>query len=249
MKTMKGWWLGAAVWLVGAANAQATVIWRGDFRTRDLSQWSSWQAASIDRLAVVPASNPAGAALRVTLRKGDVAWNSSRTSSLGNRAEVARSAKLTEGMDRWYNYRVLFGTDYAVTDGKNGGAVFTQFHHWSSSGEPGSPPLMLVARTNDIQVHQLPYLGAPAANVIATIPHVKGRWRDLQLHGTFSTDPTKGLVELWADGTRVLNKRCATLFKGYSNYLKMGLYRRPTAVETNVVYFEGMVEATSRSDR
>ena len=37
-------------------------------------------------------------------------------------------------------------TDFKVTDGKNGGAVFTQFHHWSSSGEPGSPPLMLVAR-------------------------------------------------------------------------------------------------------
>ena len=51
------------------------------------------------------------------------------------------------------------------------------------------------------------------------------------------------------DGTRVVNKRCATMFKGYTNYLKMGLYRRPTAKETNVVYFEGTVEATSRSDR
>jgi len=243
------WWIGAAAWLMCASAAQATVLWRGDFRTRDLSQWSGWQAASVDRLAVVPATNPAGAALRVTLKYGDVAWNSSRTKSLGNRAEVVRSKPIGEGADRWYNYRVLFGPDYAVTDGKKGGAVFTQFHHWSSSGEPGSPPLMLVARTNDIQVHQMPYLNASASNILATIPHVKGRWRDLQLHVVHSSDPTRGLVELWVDGTRVLNKRCATMFKGYTNYLKMGLYRRPTAIETNVVYFEGMVEGTSRYDR
>lgn len=240
-------WLAAL--LLGSTAVQATVLWRGDFSTGDLSQWSGWQAPALDRLAVVPARNPAGQALRVTLKAGDVAWNQAHTHALNNRAELVRGETLGEGAERWYHYGVLFPPDFAVTDGKDGGAVFTQFHHVNASGEPGSPPLMLVAMTDRIDVVQVPYLNAPRGVVLGSAPQAKGRWRDVELHVVFSSDPSAGLVELWLDGKPVVSRHVATLFAGYTNYLKLGLYRRPTAVETNVVWFDRMVEGTTRQDR
>jgi hypothetical protein len=71
--------------MVGSAGvARAGVIWRGDFETGDLSQWSSKQIVSADRLKVVSSPVTQGDhAVRVEVRQGDNPIGAS-----GNRNEL-----------------------------------------------------------------------------------------------------------------------------------------------------------------
>jgi hypothetical protein len=188
--------------------------------------------------------------LKLTLNAGDVAYNPRHDppQSLGNRTELTHLPTLSEGDDRWYRWRVYFPKNFAVTDGKRGGAVFAQWHHWSLDGEPGSPPLLLTAETNAIRVVAVPTLNSSAAETVALIPQRKGRWREFVAHVVFSSDPKKGLFEMWCDADQAVSKHLATLFPGYDAYLKMGLYRRPTARENNEIYLDDVIEATSRDD-
>lgn len=239
--------------------ASAEPLWRGDFSTGDLSQWNGAQSASPrgehwdpSRLTVVPAPDqPSGYALRVTLAHGDVAYNVRHDPPvpLGNRAELTRARPLLrEGDERWYRFQVHFPEEFAVDDGHGGGAVFLQWHHTSDHGEPGSPPLLFSATTDDLRIVTVPHLGSEEADAFASWPHRKGHWRDLVVHVRFSSSSSDGLIEAWCDGTQVASGPAMTLFPGYDAYMKMGLYRRPSAKETNVVWFTGMVEGRSAAE-
>jgi hypothetical protein len=239
--------------------ASAEVLWRPSPTPYDLGAWDGYQSAapkgkefSRDRIAPVssPVPGERGPVIRVTLNPGDVAYNPRKSPpyAMGNRSELIHLPYIGEGEERWYRWRVLFPKDFAVNDGKKGGAVFAQWHHWSLTGEDGSPPLLFVARTDDLRLISVPKLNSQDAITLARIPQEKGKWRDFVFHVRFSADPKKALTELWVDRVRVETQPAATLFPGYDAYLKMGLYRRPTARETNVIYFDGIVEATQRSD-
>ncbi|MBI5547711.1 MAG: heparin lyase I family protein, partial [Deltaproteobacteria bacterium] len=78
--------------------ANATELWRGDFETGDLSQWSRSQQVSSDRLRVVSSPTRQGRhALRVEVRQGDDPINAS-----GNRAELVQMTNEAEGDERYY---------------------------------------------------------------------------------------------------------------------------------------------------
>jgi hypothetical protein len=244
---------------LGTPSARADLLWQATPTASDVGRWDRLQSAapygydsSPDRIA--PSSSPVPGekkqVIRITLRAGDVAWNPRgwRPVAMGNRSEMVHLPYVSEGDERWYHWRVFFPRDFAVTDGKKGGAVFVQWHHWNQTGEPGSPPLLFSARTGDIQLISVPELNSEEAITIASVPQQKGRWRDFLFHVRFSSDPRRALSELWVDHRPVRVEQKATLFPGYSNYLKMGLYRRPTAREDNVIYFDEIAEGTSRRD-
>jgi hypothetical protein len=245
--------------LAFAARAKGEVLWRADPTFDDVGRWDEQQSAapagmpaSADRLGSSrsPVPGESQPVIRVILRAGDVAWNPRHTPPrpLGNRSELVHLPYIGEGEQRWYRWRVFFPTDFAVTDGRGGGAVFAQWHHWSPTGEDGSPPLLFTAMTDAIRLVGVPGLLSQESLTLAEIPQVKGRWRTFVFHVMFSADAARALTELWVDGRRVPTKRAATLFPGYDAYLKMGLYRRPTARENNVIYFDSIVEATRRED-
>jgi hypothetical protein len=225
----------------------------------DVGSWDELQSAapagessSHDRLT--PSASPIAGerqpVIRITLKAGDVAYNARHSPpvALGNRSELVHLPYVGEGDERWYRWRVFFPRDFAVTDGKGGGAVFVQWHHWSPTGEDGSPPLLFVARTDDIRLVATPALLSQEVETLARIPQAKGRWRDFVFHVRFSADPTHSLMELWVDGRAIPVKPWPTLFPGYDAYLKMGLYRRPTAREDNVIFLDSIAEATRRED-
>ena len=72
--------------LGGPPPPSSTVVWRGDFETGNLSQWSSAQMVSADRLQVVTSpARQGGYALKATVRQGDNPIGAS-----GNRNELVR---------------------------------------------------------------------------------------------------------------------------------------------------------------
>src|SRR4029079_14983447 len=56
-----------------------------------------------------------------------------------------------------------------------------------------------------------------------------GRWIDWVVHVVFSSDPTKGTVDVWRDGLRVVSgwrPIGGTLYPGAPSYLETGIYRQ-----------------------
>lgn len=221
-----------ALLLALSTAASASVLWRGDYDTGDLSQWKSVDGLT-SRLSVVTSPARQGQyALRVELHQGDV-------SSSGTRNEVVLSSgqyNEVEGNDRWYAWSTLFPTDFPAPDTWQ---VFTQ---WHQSGCCGSPPVEFSVRGESIQlVHD------GGGNILWNAPLVRGVWHDFAVHVRWSS--TNGFVELYYDGKKVLEPTAVqTLYSGEYAYLKQGLYRDASISPVGVVYHDGMVIGTSLAD-
>ncbi|MGI5861645.1 MAG: heparin lyase I family protein [Myxococcales bacterium] len=221
-----------AVSALVSGSASASVVWRGDFESGDLSQWSSKQSVSNDRLQVVSSPVAQGRyALKVTVRQGDDPINAS-----GNRNELVYLTYEPSGTERWYRWQTMFPNDYPSA---NYWQLFTQFHH---SGNTGSPPVEfgVIGETLGLQVRSSP---------VWTTPLKRGVWHDFVLHVKWSPSASEGFIELYYDGQLVLPKTmAATQFSGQSQYLKQGLYRHEAISAVGVVYHDGMIIGTTRED-
>jgi MYXO-CTERM domain-containing protein len=217
--------------LCASGAASATVIWRGDFETGDISQWTSVEGLT-SRLTVVQSPVRQGKnALRVELHQGDVS-NSGTRNELG--LETAQYQEV-EGNDRWYAWSTLFPSDYPSN---NTWQVFTQWHH---SGCCGSPPLEFDVIGEHIQ------MAHNGDTVLWTAPLQRGVWHDFMVHVYWSSG--SGYVELWYDGQPALAKTpVQTLYPGNYNYLKQGLYRDAAVTDVAVLYHDGFVIGTSQAD-
>ena len=219
-----------------ASQARASVIWRGDFESNDLLQWTRLDGLA-SRLTIVPSPVRQGSfALRVELRSGDLASN-------GNRNELVHNVSETEGMDRYYAWSTMFDASYPI---ENKWQVFTQWHH---SGCCGSPPLEFNVNGQTLGLERNPPPGTGPTVGVWSTPLVRGVWHDFVLHVIWSSNPDLGFIELWYDGQKVIDgKPLQTLFPGMVNYLKQGLYRDSSISAVGVVYHDGMTIGTTLAD-
>ena len=220
-----------ALLLCLSSAASASILWRGDYETGDVTQWTSVDGIA-SRLTVVPSPTRQGKyALRVELHQGDV-------SSSGTRNELVLSAsQLTEveGNDRWYAWSTLFPSDFPAPATWQ---VFTQWHH---SGCCGSPPVEFDVLGETIQ------LAHDGSTILWSTPLVRNAWHDFVLHVYWSA--TGGYVELYYDGKKVLDRTSVqTLYPGEYAYMKQGLYRNASISPVGVVFHDGMTMGTSLAD-
>jgi hypothetical protein len=217
---------------VCSGSTTSTVVWRGDFETGNISQWSHAQMVSPDRLQVVPSPVRQGQyALKVTVKQGDDPIDSS-----GNRNELVRMTNEPEGSEYYYGWSTMFAPDFPAPATWQ---LFTQWHH---SGSNGSPPVEFVINNG--------YLILRCSQTeVWRAPMVRGVWNDFAFHAKWSPNSSVGFVELYLNGKLVLPKKyCATQFSGQTNYLKFGLYRNDTIAPTGVLYHDNFVMGRSLSD-
>ena len=94
-----------AVAVLSSFPAFASITFRGDFETGDLTQWSSVEAANPAHLLVVPSPVAQGRfAMQVTVAPGEMIYN-------GNRNELDYDSNPSEGDERWYQFDTLFPAD------------------------------------------------------------------------------------------------------------------------------------------
>jgi hypothetical protein len=223
----------AAAICLAAAEARASIVWRGDFESHDLSQWSGVEGLT-SRLTVVNSPIRQGQyALRTELRSGDFANN-------GNRNELVRLEAISEGVEEYYAWSTMFDPSYPSASSWQ---VFTQWHH---SGCCGSPPVEFDIHGETVALDS--NVRSPMVTLWST-PLVRGVWHDFVFHVIWSSNPDLGLIELWYDGQKVIEaKAWQTLYPGQTNYLKQGLYRDSAIQPTAVVYHDGMTVGTTLAD-
>lgn len=217
------------------ALASAEVIWRGDFETGDLTQWSKTQMVSPDRLQVVASPAREGNfALRAHVRKGDDPINAS-----GNRNELVLITDEPEGSEYWYGWSTMFAEDFPS---EKTWQLFTQWHH---RGPSGSPPVEFLVNGEEMRMR----VGGSGGEIPWRAPLVRGVWHDFVFHVKWSPDPNEGFVELFHNGELVLPRTpAATQFPGETNYLKLGLYRNDTVEPDGVVFHDRFIMGTTLED-
>jgi Polysaccharide lyase len=215
----------------GAVSLPGTIVWRGDYETGDLSQFRDDdgdvvqpQQGAPGRITVVTSPVAEGRyAGRFELHPGD-------SYAGGNRAEMFHYTHDREGTEGWYSWYTLFPTDFP-RETNLGWQIWTQ---WHSTLSISAPPVKFTAKGDQIS------FGTDKKPTLWTGPMNRGQWQAIRLHAFWSSDPAKGFVELWVNGTLVVPKTYdKTLIAGYDNYWKQGLYRSPDASTTAVIYHDG----------
>jgi hypothetical protein len=215
-----------------STGARASVVWRGDFETGDITQWDHFEGLGT-RFTVVPSPVREGKyALRTELRQGDIASN-------GTRNELDYMLQQGEGTDLYYSWSTMFPAEYPNTTGFQ---VFTQWHQQQNIGN--APPVVF-----HVVNGQLRFTNNVTGTTFWTAPLVRGVWNDFIAHIKWSSSSSVGFCELWFNGQHVVDRTFgATLFAGTWVYLKQGLYRDSTIVPSAVVFHDGMTVATALSD-
>jgi uncharacterized protein (TIGR03382 family) len=221
--------------LLVPAIASASTLWKGDFETGNLSQWSRVQSVASDRLQVVSDVVREGRyALKTTVRQGDDPIRAS-----GNRNELAYLTEEAPGTEYFYKWSTLFPENFPSVHS------WQLFAQWHQTGCCGSPPLEFYVVGEEMFLRA----GGSEGRVVWSGPLVRGRWNDFVLHVKWSSDPNTGFVEMYKDGELVLPKTfAATQFGGERNYLKLGLYRDSSISQVGVVYHDGFTMGTTLAD-
>lgn len=217
------------------AIASASTLWKGDFETGDLSQWSRIQSVATDRLQVVSDVTREGSkALKVTVRQGD-----NPIAASGNRNELLYLTEEAQGSEYYYKWSTLFPEGYPSAN------TWQLFAQWHQEGCCGSPPLEFYVVGEEMFLR----VGGSEGQIVWRGPLVRGHWNDFVLHVKWSSNPKEGFVELYKDGELAVPKTmAATQFGGERNYLKLGLYRDNAISQVGVVYHDGFAMGTTLED-
>jgi len=212
--------------------ASASIVFKGDFETGNLSQWDKRQVVAPDRLQVQSDLVREGKhALKVTVRKGDDPINAS-----GNRNELLYMGLERAGTENYYKWSTYFPASFPRA---NTWQVFAQWHHL---GLNGSPPVEFFIIDDEIRLRA----GGVNGPIVWRAPMERERWHDFVLHVKWSPDPKVGFVELYKDGELVVPRfMVATQFRGDTNYFKLGLYRNESISPVGVLYHDGVTVATT----
>lgn len=215
--------------------AQASVVWKGDFETGDLSQYTAAWRVAPDRMQVV--SDPVregNKALKVTVQQGDNPVHAS-----GNRNELFRGTYEPNGSEYYYKWSTLFPQGFPSSPKWQ---VFTQWHH---DGCCGSPPVEFFVTSDKLNMR----VGGSSGQILWQEPLRRGEWNDFVLHAKWSPDPKVGFVELYYNGKLVVPKRnLATRYPNMLGYLQFGYYRDASIAQTASLYHDGFVMATTLDD-
>ena len=113
--------------------------------------------------------------------------------------------------------------------------VAEQFHAASSTA---SPPIAINVQTNGVV--NLGNNNDAVTHAIGTTD--PGVWHKYVVHAKLTGSASTGWVEVWRDGSKVLNQTgMALLIPGdLTGYIKEGLYRDATHTSTQVVWHDGM---------
>src|SRR3954454_19708038 len=180
--------------LAFAAPAQAEVLWRADAE-RTLSQgWAHFSHAGSTRVSQVSAPVAQVASVcRVDLHEGD--------DSFGERCELGMSAPtkpgfpvFADGDESWIAYQVYIPAGFP-SDG-NRYVDITQF---KQVNDLCAPALSVHVEDGELLLfHSADNRSSCGGEALWRAPMAYGRWVKLLFHVEWSSDPTRGSVELFA---------------------------------------------------
>lgn len=211
------------VLLSPAQNAQASVIWTGDFETGTIKQWSYFFTEAQLKVVMTP------------VRAGKYALEATAKAT-NDRVEVQHgSSTAKEGDERYYGWSVMTPKALGPSDHQTGyfetKQSYMQIMAFSIKGTDVSLDLR---PPNNRRI----WSGKGKFTI--------GVWHDFTIHIKWSKDAAIGFIELWFDGQKVLTQTPAqTLWDGNGPFFQIGLL---SGVAGEVVYVDEAREGTTLAD-
>jgi hypothetical protein len=235
--------------IIPAYVAAGAILWRGDFETGDLSQWTLVQA-NPGGAQVVAAPHPVREgkySLRLEVRPADDPIN-----GYGERAQVAKHTGEAPGVESWWAWSTYFPNDFQPAPSTTWN-IFADWHHWKDGGVDGQANANFLINTGfsppQLQLHT--FGGQTVSSnqrVFSLAPLERGKWYDFIFHVRWATDST-GFVEVWVNGSQVVQKtNTPTAYVGHSIYPMLAYYRPKGTSGTAVVYHDAMRRGESYAD-
>jgi hypothetical protein len=157
--------------------------------------------------------------------------------SSGKRNEISQRDEQPPNVDRWYGFSVRLPGSWVYDDSAE---IVSQWHQCDdASCGGGSPPLALLTDEGRWKVD---FRG----QIVDLDAYSTDTWTDWVFHVNWRTD-SAGVLEVWRDGTRVMNLTGATYSGGpRSPYFKFGIYKwdwndgQATQTRQRVMYYDAL---------
>lgn len=226
-----------------ARSASAEVIWRGDFETGNLRQWSSTLFGRHITVVTSPVRQGRYAA-RVELHDED------RWSNGLRRVELSYNPPRTgfQNSEHYYAWSIMQSPDLPLSQDHT-----NQIAYWESHTIYRQVMAFTVSRN---RVSFNAWLRKPdgrAAGQLYRGDFSPGRWHDFVLHVKWSPDPNVGFVALWHNGVKVVEKtQVQTMHEQdgviYHSFLHLGLLHGNFDTTPEAVFVDGAIDATTFAD-
>jgi hypothetical protein len=235
--------VGATVAL--AAPARATVVWTSTFEKGDLSEWS-------------PGVNPTKTLAGGTVRKNvEVLGEQVHTGRFAckitvhpddlfgqyvqDRVDIKHNSTLTdEGKDTWVSGHYMMPADAGVRN---------EFAFWESNVSSQNIMDFWVAPKAGGGTTVSFGVGFLGATKLWTADFSIGKWHQVAIHVHWSTDKTKGSVDVWFDGQQVVTgAKAQTKPDGNTLFYQNGLHRKVMESFTDTIYFDDFIEADTMAE-
>lgn len=234
-----------------AGPASATVLWRGDFESSDLSQYDNY-VVHAERWTFVgsqPRPRQGAVAARVELQENDVGPSNLIRTEIGHTPPEATF----QGSERYYAWSAMGSTDHPL------GNFDHQIMFWECVAPIYQQEMSLHINGTQISFATSPQGGRYQTRWTGTFDF--GVWHDFVLHVMWSLDPAEGFVELMYDGAIVVPKTfvrtmhavqdgggndVTPLVSTMHHGLFLGNARAGKPVE--VIYLDGAIEGETLAD-
>lgn len=223
------------------AVASADILWSGDFETADLGQYGEFTGPVNERVTIVTDPVREGTyAARVEIRPGDLGNGNLNRVELGYHPPMEGF----QGSERWYAFSAMQDPDAPLGDSWHAFAYWEADVLYTGTLVFGLHPggeLRFDTRVGDDETQFSTWFEP-------------GVWHDFALHVVWSPDPQEGLVELWYDGEQVVPPTpVATMHTmaggaAATNFFHIGMIRDETIPETEVFFYDRVLEATDAED-
>jgi hypothetical protein len=233
----------------------ATTIFSDGFESGNLNKWNSlqWSTSGVVRDTAGTAYSGTGEyscqvqtvgthtnAVRFELRDGDEPFLGTERTEIGEPfTTTPGDVDIVPGDERWIGWDWRFDSTYPVPDPASSWCVVWQ---WHPNDGTASPAICLDIDTDD--VIYLAY-NQPDANYKRTAVQSVTRnvWQRWVLHVLFNEDPAIGYVDIWVDGTKVIDHelRATMIPSDTGSYFKIGNYRDPVNSATAIVNIDNIL--------
>lgn len=225
--------------LASAGTAAAAVTWRADFETGSISQFmGNVNAMKGTRRNIEIVTDPVQQGMsagKFTIHEDDTFAGTQM------RVQVTRSGSPTgEGADVFMSFYFQVMADpmvraniaYWETTGSNRNMMT-----WWLAPKAGGGTLLNFGTGNLGSTKQL-------LNMEVAV----GKWHQIAYHVHWSTNAQTGNIEMWLDGTQVVNEKAMTKPDGNSLFFQAGIHRASRSPLIDTVFFDNFLEGTSVAD-
>jgi MYXO-CTERM domain-containing protein len=222
-----------------AGGAQAMVLWRGDFETGDLKQWSNStliKTGDRDNLVLEGDTVADGSkAAQITLRP-DIIFEPYNQS----RVEVTHTGLHTKnGEDSYFAWSFMLPADAEIR---------SNIGYWESTPSYKNTMTFFIEPAQGGGTNLKFGTGDLGQTVRFTTKLELNKWHRLAIHNHWSQSQTDGKVDVWYDGTQVVSGAVAAKFNADQLFFTMGLHRSDPAPPVQVIYIDAALEADSQDE-